>query len=100
MEPSEHLGYFLKHPEERCQFPKVNRRIMLANAEGAWVEELIIRPEGKRVLFTSEGLSEVSPTTQIISSIHGHRTGVSCGPGTGGTCPEREQAPRARQRGK
>ena len=68
MEPSEHLGYFLKHPEERCQFPKVNCRIMLANAEGAWVEELIIRPEGKRVLFTSEGLSEVSPTTQIISS--------------------------------
>lgn len=30
---------------------------MLANAEGPWVEELIIRPERKRVLFTSEGLS-------------------------------------------
>lgn len=97
MEPGEHVGYFLQHPEDRGQFPEVNCRIMPANAEGARVEKLIIRPEGKRVLLMSEGLSKVSPTTEIISSIHEYRAAVSCGPGLGGTFPEREQVPRARQ---
>ena len=70
MEPGEHSGYFLKHPQDRGQFPKVNCRILPANAEGARGEKLIIRPQGKRVLLLSEGLSKVSPTTEIISSIH------------------------------
>lgn len=97
MEPGEHLGYFLKHPEDRGQFPKVNCGILPANAEGAQVEKLIIRPQGKRVLLLSEGLSKVSPTTEIISSIHEYRPAVSCGPSLGGTFPKREQVPRARQ---
>ena len=97
MEPGEHSGYFLKHPQDRGQFPKVNCRILPANAEGARGEKLIIRPQGKRVLLLSEGLSKVSPTTEIISSIHEYWTAVSCGPSLGGTFPKREQVPRARQ---
>lgn len=56
---------------------------MQANAAGdQGGGELIIRPKGKRVLFSSEGLSKVK-SAQMIKIIPSNLIGVCSGPGPG-----------------